>query len=241
MAKRILIADDNEINREFLRAVLRRDQWRIETVDNGREAIECCRAARYDLVLMDIRMPEVDGIAATAEIRTIDGYDGVPILALTADLHLQQQDELRSRGFAATLLKPISRQALLTAIGNFLDVEPESASPPSDAGPAPIDRQAALAAAGGNTELVDRLTGMLAQELEDFAPRIAEHIAQAALPAARELVHKLRASAGYCGAISLRDAAGELENALSAGDSQAVAAAHRGFDRELERLLASLR
>ena len=227
MAYRILIADDNRINREFLVGVLAGEEYQIEQATDGSEAIELCRLRRFDLVLMDIRMPGVDGLEATRAIRRLPALRDVPIVALTADVALQR-DAIRDEAFAATLTKPVSRRELLGTLAGLLNV----ADPTEEDGREPIAMDAALAAAGGNRDLVDKLTGMLQRELEDFEPRISAAIDRKDWPAAREMVHKLRASAGYCGALPLAQAAQALEEALVDGARDAIRTRHEGLQRE---------
>lgn len=235
MALRILIADDNEINRAFLIGVLRSFQHEIAEAEDGNAAISRCREQRFDIVLMDIRMPGVDGIQATQRIRDIPGYEQTPIVALTADLQVRQRDALMAHGFAATLAKPVSRQILLDVLSSCVDGAPPPAPEP-DPGEPPIDRQIALSATGGNRELVERLTDMLARELAQFEPAIAAAMDDKQLDSAREMVHKLRASAGYCGAGPLQSAAAAFEEALSAGDAKEIDRRRAPFEREISRL-----
>ncbi|MDX1568860.1 MAG: response regulator [Xanthomonadales bacterium] len=232
MAYRILIADDNRINREFLVGVLAGEEYQIEQAMEGSAAIELCRRNRFDLVLMDIRMPGVDGIEATRAIRSLPGLQDLPIVALTADVALQR-DAIKDEAFAATLVKPVSRRELLETLNRLLGATPAGIELQEN----PIAMDAALAAAGGNRELVGRLTAMLRKELDDFEPKISAAIDRADWPAARELVHKLRASAGYCGARPLATAAGTLEEALDKGEGGTI----RDLQARLKREMAILR
>lgn len=235
MALRILIADDNEINRAFLLGVLRSFKHDITEAEDGNAAISRCREQRFDIILMDIRMPGVDGIQATQRIREIAGYEQTPIVALTADLQVRQRDALMAHGFAATLAKPVSRQILLDVLSSCASDAPPS-TPEPEPGEAPIDPQTALSATGGNRELVDRLTGMLAGELDQFGPAIAEAMDAGRLDSAREMVHKLRASAGYCGARPLQAAAAAFEAALIAERGGEIDHSRARFELEMNRL-----
>lgn len=222
MATRILIADDNEINRDFLETVLATEGYEVVTVSDGMLAIRACEEGVFDLVLMDIRMPEVDGVAATERIRELPGYRAVPILALTADLQLQQRDPQVARGFAAVLAKPIARHELLQAVAARIGPAPAPTRYPTPPPGGALDRASALAAAGGNAELATRLLAMLGSELERFAPAIRVAVERNDRPTARELTHKLRASAGFCGARALGEAAGRLEHALTLPDARPI-------------------
>ncbi|MEM9530778.1 MAG: response regulator [Pseudomonadota bacterium] len=209
--KRILIADDNEINREFLKAALARENLTVCEARDGREAVEQYREAPFDLILMDIRMPEMDGIAAAGAIREAEKALNVRarIVALTADLQLSATTDLLKRGFDDCLAKPVTRRTLLKLING----EPQTGEHAVVENV--IDRPAALAAAGGSEELLDRLLAMLAQELKNFLPDIEAAIGQQQWDQARGPVHKLRGSAGYTGCVQLQAAAAKLELALT--------------------------
>lgn len=219
----ILIADDNDINRQFLIGALEETSHETTEVINGEQAISACRRAHFDLILMDIRMPEVDGIEATTIIRQLPGYgmEETAIIALTADLQIQQQTDLFQLGFNNYLSKPISRQTLLDSIDTLEKVlrEPSTQELIINAREtAPIDRQAALSAAGGNRALVDKLTGMFASELTRFEPIIKAQIEQREYDQAREMVHKIRGSAAYCGARAIQQTCAALELSLTQKD-----------------------
>lgn len=237
MVQSVLIADDNEINREFLFGVLAGADYQITQAVDGREAIEACRHQRFDLILMDIRMPEVDGIEASRRIRSLPGYAEVPIVALTADLSLQR-DKLDGDAFAAVLAKPISRQQLLHALHRLLESAVAEGAPASYD---PIDHQSAMVATGGSAELVQRLTAMLGDELDRFEPAMAAAIAGGRAEEAREMAHKLRSSAGYCGARQLADAAEALEDLLARDDTVGVENAFAVFQRAAQALRERLK
>jgi CheY-like chemotaxis protein len=105
----------------LVRVILEPFEIEIDTATNGVEAIDAVRRAAYDLVLMDLQMPGMNGLETTAEMRKIPGYDAVPILALTADF----SDELRERclrqGMQAFLSKPVEAVHLWSVVSRFLD------------------------------------------------------------------------------------------------------------------------
>jgi CheY-like chemotaxis protein len=130
---RVLAADDNEVNRLVLKTLL--EQVGVETVlaDNGRSALEAWEAGAWDLILMDIRMPVMDGMEATAAIRRREmqtGRDRTPIIALTADAMSHQVDAFLAQGFDGHVSKPIEIGQLLAAMEAALaeDVPAESAA-----------------------------------------------------------------------------------------------------------------
>jgi signal transduction histidine kinase/ActR/RegA family two-component response regulator len=117
-ALRILAAEDNSTNQLVLRAILQSFGLTPTMVENGRQAVEGWRLGNYDLVLMDIQMPEMDGIAAVREIRTLEARTGghTPIIAVTANAMKHQVDEYWAAGFDGYLAKPIDIGELLRII-----------------------------------------------------------------------------------------------------------------------------
>lgn len=241
----ILIADDNDINRQFLIGVL--DETHHVTVEavNGEEAVRACREQVFDLILMDIRMPEIDGIEATAIIRQMDGFgmDEIAIIALTADLQIQQQTNLTEHGFNDYLSKPVSRQTLLDTIDNLERVMNEAPADEFLTEPElvlPLDQSQALSAAGGNRALVEKLTEMFVSELEGFSPQIEALINSHQYDAAREIVHKIRGSAGYVGAKPIQTTCAALELSLMRNETIESRSYYQEFLKQVKLLQSFL-
>ncbi len=120
---RILLAEDNPTNQQVTRLQLARLQCQVDVVDNGRLAVDHYRAdpLRYDLILMDHHMPEMDGLAATRAIRTLEvGLDRhIPIVALTASAMAQDRDACLAAGMDDYLAKPLQRQALADMLARW--------------------------------------------------------------------------------------------------------------------------
>ncbi len=218
----ILIADDNDINREFLVGVLNTTEHVISEAANGLQAVELAGRTAFDVILMDIRMPELDGIEATQAIRAGGASSDARIYALTADVHLHQREALTEKGFDAFLSKPIARDDLLAAVKRLPEGSGTRRHNPATS---PVNREAALAACGGSDDLLDKLSHMLMNELDRFEPLLDDAIRSGDLEAVREMAHKLRASAGYCGAHVLESKAAALELVAMQGDTEAAAQA----------------
>jgi signal transduction histidine kinase/ActR/RegA family two-component response regulator len=121
----VLIADDNATNRFVAGRVMALFGCTTEAVQNGREALEQVQAGRFDLVLMDVKMPVMGGVEATRAIRALDGEAGrIPILALTANADPRDETEYRAAGMNGVAQKPIRPDALLDAIRRVLADEP---------------------------------------------------------------------------------------------------------------------
>jgi CheY-like chemotaxis protein len=116
----ILLVEDNPVNQTILRHTLERRHVEVDCADSGRGALEMASRRRYDIVLMDLQMPEMDGLKATGLMRRIPGYETVPILALTATTSDDLRERCRQAGMQAFLSKPIETNELWAAITKFL-------------------------------------------------------------------------------------------------------------------------
>lgn len=117
---RILIADDNALHRDLAQALLDDDGLHIDVVKNGREAVKAFQHQSYDLILLDCRMPALDGFAATKQIRQIEKQRSpqrrVPIIAITVDQFAFSYDRCSRVGMDGILAKPLRREALLSML-----------------------------------------------------------------------------------------------------------------------------
>jgi signal transduction histidine kinase len=177
----ILVVDDNALNRELLAGMFDPTRHSIQFATNGREAIARLREARPDLVLMDIRMPEMDGRIAMAEIRKLPHGHALPIIAVTASSGPEAEPGAAD-GFSGYVRKPFTRRAIYDEIARFLPLDqawslpaPETEARPAaalaDPGSAALGRALAALQAGRLAEV--RATGAIA-EVKDFAQQLSE-------------------------------------------------------------------
>jgi TMAO reductase system sensor TorS len=116
----ILVAEDNPVNQQVALGLLRRRGHRVDVVGNGRAAVEAVREHHYDVVLMDVNMPEMNGIEATREIRRLPGESGrVPIIALSASAMKEETEQCMEAGMLGHLPKPIDPVALSATLSRF--------------------------------------------------------------------------------------------------------------------------
>ena len=123
-AARILLVEDNEDNRMLIKAYLRQEPYTIVEAENGAQALDCFRNAAFDLVLMDVQMPVMDGYAATRAIRAWENAQGkarTPVVALTANAIKEDMEQSLAAGCDDHLTKPIKKQTLLGAVRQRLD------------------------------------------------------------------------------------------------------------------------
>ena len=118
-AKHLLVAEDNEINRLVIEAILENEGITADIVNNGQLAVDKIQERAYDAVLMDCQMPVMDGYTATAAIRSIPGYENIPIFALTADATTESKVRAKKVGFTGHLSKPIRVEDLMNALNHM--------------------------------------------------------------------------------------------------------------------------
>ena len=118
--KTVLIVEDSEDARYFMRLELEQLGYRIVEADNGEKAVEVAERERPDIILMDLSLPIMDGIAATAKIRTRDGFKTVPVIAVTAHQETDFRADAKAAGFNAYVTKPIDMPWLSELIEGLL-------------------------------------------------------------------------------------------------------------------------
>ena len=254
-AVRILLAEDNVTNQQVALGILKKLGLRADAVGDGAEALQALETIPYDLVLMDVQMPEMDGFEATGRIRDPQSavlHHGIPIIAMTA--HAMQGDRERclEAGMDDYVTKPISPEALAEALDRWLPREaPVPAGPPSPAHASGAPPQAA--AAGEPQALVFDSAGMMERLMGDQelarivvdgfledAPRLIEALRSSLdagdAAAAIRGAHTLRGASATVGGEALRAVAWEMEKAGTAGDFGAVSAHLPELESEVGRL-----
>jgi len=227
MAK-ILVAEDGEINRLVVTAMLGKAGYQVEVAQNGLKAVEAASAADYDLILMDVQMPEMDGYQATVAIRGLPGpRSQVPILAFTANALREDLDACLAAGMNDFIAKPVEKDRLLATIANWLrkDTGAEPAfPPPADDAPAAdplLDRSALQFLADQTDEQTVRDT--VAIFFEDTARRM-DKLAQALAAMDYQTLgfeaHSIKSAAMTIGALRLAKGCKNLEAACQDGNDE---------------------
>lgn len=225
---KILVAEDNATNQMVVRMLLESLGHRVDVAGNGLEAVGAASARRYDLVLMDVSMPELDGVEASRRIRALGGQRGaVPIFALTANAMEGDRKTFLEAGMQRVLLKPLDRKALLAALA---EVPPsDRAAEPGEAGPEPnaVFREGALERLAEDLGDVaaERILGTFCQDLRQRQQQGRTAAGNADVEAVRAVAHALRGAAAIVGAEGLRAAAAQVEDGIRANALTDAAAA----------------
>jgi two-component system sensor histidine kinase/response regulator len=247
---RVLLAEDNPINQKVALAMLENLGYRADAVGNGLEALAALSSRTYDLVLMDIQMPEMDGLEATGRVRAPDSSvrdHGIAIVALTAAAMKGDRDKCVAAGMNDYLTKPLRPEELgqmierwtAGAAGSSPAVPEPTVPPPRPAsaasrapaqgGPVPVfDRGALLSTLGGDRELAEQIIVEFLADVRrqlDVLRGTAESGPSAQL--ARQ-AHALKGASGTVGALALRAEAERLEvGARQAGEERLESAEER--------------
>ena len=227
---RVLVAEDNDINQELIRAMAQRLDLTIDIAANGQEAIDQVTAARadgkpYDMVLMDVQMPVVDGLEATRRLRAagIDAEE-LPIIALTANAYAEDIEACLAAGMQAHLAKPLKLSGLRSIVEQW--AHRQTAKPAS----------VAPAAAAADLPMPGTLQEKYAQRKRDTLARIEESLGSDALAEDElaeilDLLHKLAGTAGLFGEDRLGELASQIEHSLLAAPGESCRILSEGLTR----------
>lgn len=120
--KKFLVVDDNLVNQKVFVAFLQKKGWHVVCVQDGKKAIQAVKTGDYDLVLMDVQMPEIDGLETTRQIRAYEAPNNlhIPIIAVTSFAMKGDREEFLAGGMDGYVSKPINREELYATIERFI-------------------------------------------------------------------------------------------------------------------------
>jgi len=239
---RVLVVEDNPVNAKVARVFLSRLGHAAALAETGAKALDMLAAESFDLVVMDLEMPEMDGIAAARAIR--EGRAGernrdIPIIAATAHALSGYSAECRAAGMNAFLPKPLDFKELAAVVGDAGGrwAAQKAAAVPSEGAAGPQPGEAMLSPAGetdaaildtdgvldrlnGDAKLYRELCGIFVQEVPAALGNLAAAVARGDAQAAAGLTHHVKGALGAVGAHAARDAAAGLEAAARSGDAE---------------------
>jgi PAS domain S-box-containing protein len=238
-----LVVDDSAMNRDLVERALALEGATVTLAADGQQALQLLkgRPTAFDAVLMDVRMPVMDGLAATRAIRGELGLTGLPVIALTAGVLAEEQAAARAAGVDDILVKPLNLEQMAVLLARWVTprvappVAPRPAAEPRSPVPSPppaagsdglefpaiagLDRDSAVQTLGGNRALFLHLLEGFAKEFTHAVERTRQDLAASARETAARRMHTLRGNAGTLGALEIMAAAAELEQAIAQGET----------------------
>jgi CheY-like chemotaxis protein/HPt (histidine-containing phosphotransfer) domain-containing protein len=248
---RILLAEDNATNREVALRVLEKLGFHADAVADGRQAVEALQTGSYDIVLMDVQMPVMDGFEATRAIRSGETKvpdPRIPIIAMTAHAMKGDRERCLEAGMDDYISKPIAPQALAEALEKWLDLAHEQSPTPSapagkpgrSAGLPVFDRPALLARLMGDEALVKEITAGFLADMPKQIHLLKKLIDQGDAGLAGGQAHAIKGAAANVGGLALSAAAHEMEKFGKAGGLREAAELLPELERQFDLLKARM-
>jgi two-component system sensor histidine kinase/response regulator len=241
---RILLVEDNEINQEVAMGQLEDAAVLVDLAENGEVALRLIGENQYDVVLMDMQMPVMDGIEATRIIRSDPRLENLPIIAMTANAMAADRIRCLDAGMNDHIAKPIDPEQLFGVLLRWIggaggDGKTAAAPAPaqeidgneSDLAISAIDVRAGMKRTGGNRQRYEALLRKFAEQQRGAAEAMRAFLANNDTATAERTAHSLRGAAGTLGATALMEAAENAEAAIKTG---------RGVDAAVAQLARSL-
>ncbi|MEW6208933.1 MAG: response regulator [Acidobacteriota bacterium] len=217
---RVLLAEDNPVNQEVALLQLQRLGYRVETVNDGREAIRAFEKAPYDIVLMDCQMPDIDGYEATRGIRLREGKSRrVAIIAMTANALEGEREKCLAAGMDDYLTKPLNQEEMAAALRRWaapkkMTSSINSSDDHSDSLQSDLHEGLRKLAGGSGREAIVRLIDLF---IKDTGERLADMRAAKDEKTLGQTAHALKGSCGYLGATRMKSICEAIEDISRAG------------------------
>jgi len=253
----VLLVEDNYVNQEVEREILLEVGFDVEIRENGAEAIQAVQEKEYDIVLMDIQMPVMDGLEATRQIRALGGsytYSKLPIIAMTAHALTGDSDKSLQAGMNAHITKPIDPDTMFSTIAKWIKPSEKPADvideinmneiKKEESGEFPelpgINVEDGLNRMCGNQTAYKRILRIFKSKQANNADSIATHIEQGEWEEATRLTHSLKGSGGNIGAEELYKVAAEVEKSCKENNKEHALSQVEGLRIELSKVINGL-
>ena len=228
---RVLVAEDHPVNRLVIADMLALLGVDATLVGTGREVLDALARERFDAVLMDIQMPEMDGLTATARLREQPAFATLPVIAITAGVTEVERAKVAAAGANALLAKPVRLETLAESLERWLPARAEAQAGPHHLPPRPEPPSAASAAAlpplnGFDSHRLHKVLGhqeaarfvhLFVDSAREDIDAIAHALDAGDAAAARGALHRLRGACACVGAVALQESAAELSEAIKQG------------------------
>jgi CheY-like chemotaxis protein len=263
----VLLVEDNATNQVLALTLLEKAGHTVETAASGKEALAALAARSFDLVLMDIQMPDMDGFEATARIREREQATGnhIPIVAMTAHAMKGDRERCLQAGMDAYVSKPIQASVLYDTLASVVPsdspalreeralaqqslegarstnaVELGADSAPRTLPPDVLDKAALLARVGGRADRLRRIVGVFLEESTGLMAKLNDAIATGQASGLKRPAHSLKGAVGIFGVQTVFDAAAAVEALGEAGELAGASDACLRLEREMESLRSAL-
>jgi two-component system sensor histidine kinase/response regulator len=250
--KNVLLVEDDLINREVARELLKDAGLQVTTAQSGREAIDELEHTSFDLVLMDIQMPELDGLAATRMIRLDERFRELPIIAMTVHARDEDREECLRVGMNDHVIKPFDPDELYGVLAHWLNPERDQRGTAPHP-PAPeqgdderlptlpgIDLDLALKLTGGKIDVLLRMLRLFRRNYTQVPAKMKNDLKEGRLLGVFRSAHSLKSATRYIGATHLARLAEVVEQAARDGDPNGVSEAMVAFEQDFLSLLDAI-
>jgi len=246
----VLLAEDNAVNQKFAAAILARAGVEVEIAADGAQALKAVEARTFDAVLMDVQMPEVDGLEATRRLRRLPVKAGLPVIAMTANVMQGDREVCLEAGMDDYIGKPIDPEELFAVLEKWIRLQPnnppiqpvgqtaaEAPASNATAGPAGIDREELLERVGGDNKLLEMILAEFHRSFGDASRTLTEHLQQESWEQLERQAHTLKGAAANISAKGVYNGALELEAAARDADPARAAQALQRTSTALDEVL----
>ncbi|MCH8062545.1 MAG: response regulator [Chloroflexi bacterium] len=248
----VLIAEDYDVNQKLVTRLLEKRGHRVVLANDGREAVRAFESEKFDLVLMDVQMPEMGGFEATALIREKEKATGghIPIVAMTANAMAGDRERCIEAGMDAYVAKPLKSKELFQVIRESVESlsgmnsdsrnEPQRSMPVASENSQVIDKDSALDQLEGDEELLGQMVGLILEDCPKFMEDIRAAIARGDAEVLQRTSHTLKGAVGNLQAHAVYEAALRLEMIGRSADLSGAEEALGKLNEEMNRLLPAL-
>jgi len=248
----ILLTEDNRTNQAVATRMLEKMGHSFKVANNGEEALSMLTQDRFDLVLMDIQMPGMDGLTATKEIREREkgAQAHMPIIAMTAHAMKGDRERCIAGGMDGYVSKPIKREELETAIAAVIPqqsgsvaspaAKPREPEPPTPPNAFVWDRGKTLERLGGDEDLLQEVVEIFLHEVPKHTATLGQAITEGDMEAVNRAAHTLKGELGYLGILEISQKAREIEECGEKSNLRLAASLFTAFETEVSQLLISI-
>jgi len=247
----ILLVEDNEINQQVASEILEQAGFFVDIANHGQEALDQLDGQSYDCVLMDVQMPVMDGFTATKKIREQERFRDLPVLAMTANATIEDQERSLQAGMNEHIAKPINPHILFAALLKWIAHEerelPESLMTMGDRHDQldlpdlpGVDVGDGVSRFGGNVQSYIRLLHKFAENQSNTIEEISNAVDSSDRDLAERLAHTLKGVSGNIGATQLRKLAAGVEEAIKSGADEQLGELVETTSTELQRVVSMI-